>query len=125
MAEYIKLRRLAKATEALLQKDTRILDIALDLGFSSHEHFTRAFKDTFGMTPEQYRSAPQALNRMTKPQLLLNYLLVDEGVPLLTDGIVLEINRHQLAAPEYFIGLEKKMPVQFIEVVYKRQLVRG
>ena len=38
--EYIKLRRMARATEDLLQEDKRILDIALDLGFSSHEHFT-------------------------------------------------------------------------------------
>ncbi|MEM1484508.1 AraC family transcriptional regulator [Oscillospiraceae bacterium PP1C4] len=113
--EYIKLRRMAKATEALLQKDKRILDIALELGFSSHEHFTRNFKDTFGMTPEEYRSVPKTLNHMTKPQLLLNYTLIDEGVPLITDGIVLEITRRQLTAPEYFIGIEKKMPVQFIE----------
>lgn len=47
--EYIKLRRLAKASEALLDKNKRILDIALDLGFSSHETLTRAFKDAFGM----------------------------------------------------------------------------
>ncbi|MEG0378545.1 MAG: AraC family transcriptional regulator, partial [Eubacterium sp.] len=50
--EYIKLRRLALATEALLQKDKRIVDVALELGFSSHEQFTKDFKDTFGMTPE-------------------------------------------------------------------------
>lgn len=80
VAEYIKLRRLAKATEALLQKDQRILDVALSLGFSSHEHFTRRFKDSFGMTPEEYRSNPQTLSRMTKPELMLQYTLVDEGV---------------------------------------------
>ena len=33
-AEYIRLRRMAKATEALLSKDRRILDIAVELGFS-------------------------------------------------------------------------------------------
>ena len=55
VGEYIKLRRMGKATEALLQKDSRILDIALELGFTSHEHFTRTFKETFGMTPEEYR----------------------------------------------------------------------
>lgn len=115
VAEYIKLRRMARATEALLQKEQRILDIALNLGFSSHEHFTRSFKDTFGMTPEDYRSNPQTLSRMTKPELLLHYTLVDEGVPLITEGIVLEINRRQLAQPLRFVGLEKKMPVQFVE----------
>lgn len=115
VAEYVKLRRMAKATEALTQKDQRILNVALDLGFSSHEHFTRTFKDTFGMTPEEYRKNPMPLNCMTKPELSLPYTLVDEGVPLVTDGIILEINRRQLLQPIRFIGFEKKMPVGFVD----------
>ncbi len=35
---------MAIATEKLLEKDRRILDVALDLGFATHEHFTRVFK---------------------------------------------------------------------------------
>ena len=115
VAEYVKLRRLAKATETLLQKDRRILDIALDLGFSSHEHFSRTFKETFGLTPDDYRKDPITLNRMTKPELLLNYTLIDEGVPLITDGIDLEINRQQITEPIYFTGMKKDIPVQYVE----------
>ncbi len=115
IAEYVKLRRMAKATEILLQKDKRILDCALDLGFSSHEHFTRTFKDTFGMTPDEYRKKPIALNRMTKPELLLHYVVTDEGFPLITEGIVLEINRKQIKEPLHFIGLKKDLPFEFVE----------
>ncbi len=115
VAEYIKLRRMAKATEILLQRDKRILDIALDLGFSSHEHFTRTFKEAFGMTPEDYRKNPVALNRMTKSELLLHYTLIDEGVPLITDGIVLEINRKEITEPLYFTGIKKDVPVQVVD----------
>ncbi|SDM54995.1 AraC family transcriptional regulator [Acetanaerobacterium elongatum] len=109
--EYIKLRRLAKASEALLQSGRRILDIALDCGFSSHETFTRAFKVAFGLTPEEYRANPVRLNNFVKPQLLLNYVLVDEGVPLITDGIVLEITRKRLATAQRFIGLTAQEPI--------------
>ena len=115
VAEYIKLRRMAKAAEILLQEDKRILDIALDLGFSSHELFTRTFKDTFGLTPNEYRKSPQTLNRMTKPELLLRYTLIDEGVPLITDGIVLEISRREIAEPVYFIGAKKDVSLQLID----------
>nr|WP_308742749.1 AraC family transcriptional regulator [uncultured Anaerocolumna sp.] len=109
--EYIKMRRLAKASEALRNRNKRILDIALDFGFSSHETFTRAFKDTFGMTPEEYRTNPVRLNSFVKPQLLLNYTLVDENVPLVAEGIVLETTRRTLLSPQYFIGLTAEEPI--------------
>lgn len=109
--EYIKLRRLAKASEALLNKNKRILDIALDYGFSSHETLTRTFKDAFGMTPEKYRANPVRLNNFVMPQLLLNYTLVDENVPLIADNIVLEITRRQVLSPQFFIGLTVEEPI--------------
>ena len=114
VAEYVRLRRLARATEMLLQKDHRILDIALAMGFSSHEHFTRSFKDTFGMTPEVYRQHPQTLNHMTKPQLLFHYTLIDEGVPLITEDIVLEINRRELGESLQFIGTSTNVPLEHL-----------
>ncbi len=109
--EYIKLRRLAKASEALIEKNKRVLDIALDFGFSSHETFTRAFKNAFGMTPEDYRSNPVRLNNFVKPELSLNYVLVDENVPLIVDGIVLEIKRMKITEPQAFLGLTLEEPV--------------
>jgi AraC family transcriptional regulator len=109
--EYIKLRRLAKASEALLDTSKRILDIALDFGFSSHETLTRTFKDAFGMTPEEYRANPVRLNNFVKPQLLLNYTLVDENVPLIAGDIVLEISRRQVSSPQFFIGLTVEEPI--------------
>lgn len=109
--EYVKLRRLAKAAEALQDKSRRILDIALDLGFSSHETLTRTFRDAFGMTPEEYRAHPVRLNNFVKPQLLLHYKLVDENVPLVADGIMLEITRRTLFSPQYFLGLTVEEPI--------------
>lgn len=33
-----------------------LTDLAFDLGYSSHSHFTRAFRDHFGVTPSNYRA---------------------------------------------------------------------
>ncbi len=109
--EYIKLRRLARASEALLDKRNRILDIALAIGFSSHEILTRTFKSSYGMTPEEYRANPVRLNSFCKPQLLLNYTLVDENVPLIADGIVIEISRRHVSSPQHFIGIMAEEPI--------------
>ena len=103
--EYIKLRRLSKAITQLNTNDRRILDISLEYGFSSHANFTRAFKETFGITPEEYKKTHPMLNTVIKPEISMNYVLIDEGVPLVIDDIVLEIHREKLASAESYIGL--------------------
>lgn len=109
--EYIKLRRLAQAVNDLKVENSRILDAALDYGFSSHANFTRAFKETYGITPDEYRTTGVHLNQFVKPELILNYVMVDENVPLITDGIVLEVTHRQLATPRIFIGIAKEIPI--------------
>jgi len=105
--EYIKLRRLARACEALRDTDKRILDIALDYGFGSHESFTRTFKDAYSMTPTEYRETDIRLNNFDKPDLLLNYTMVDLGVPLISEGLVIEMNRIMLEKPVNFMGVKR------------------
>lgn len=53
--EYIRARRISEASRALIGTDRRILDIALDYMFESHEAFTRAFKQLTGQTPQACR----------------------------------------------------------------------
>ena len=53
--EYVRKRRLAQAAYQLSHTDEKIIDIALEHGFQSHETFTRAFKKLFQMTPSAYR----------------------------------------------------------------------
>lgn len=111
VSEYIKLRRLAKASEALKEKDKRILDVALKYGFSNHANFTRAFKTAYGITPGEYRKHPVILNQFIKPDLLLQYLSVEEDVPLLADGIVVEVTRKHLDRPRSLIGISGELPL--------------
>jgi len=56
---YIRLLRLRQASYRLaINKQERVIDIALDAGFESPEAFARAFKKTFGQTPSQFRKEP-------------------------------------------------------------------
>ncbi len=48
--------RLGQALERLSQGEENLTLLALDLGFSSHSHFSASFKRFFGRTPNQVRS---------------------------------------------------------------------
>jgi AraC family transcriptional regulator len=53
---YMRGRRLSEAARALSNGGPDILSVALDFGYGSHEAFTRAFRDQFGLTPESIRA---------------------------------------------------------------------
>lgn len=52
--KYLELYRINKAKQ-LLQKETSILEVAMQCGFSDQSHFTNLFKKTIGITPKQYQ----------------------------------------------------------------------
>lgn len=53
--QYCRRRKLMLSAFELLHSDRRIIDIALECGFSSHEAYTRAFQKCFGMSPSRFR----------------------------------------------------------------------
>ncbi len=70
LAAYIRARRLGEAAKQLIDGASDILAVALDAGYGSHEAFTRAFRQQFGVTPEQARS--QNLSIPTQEPLRMN-----------------------------------------------------
>lgn len=56
--EYIRRERLTKSAHALRKGTPKVIDIALDFVFDSHEGFTRAFSNAFGITPKKYSDYP-------------------------------------------------------------------
>jgi AraC family transcriptional regulator len=56
--EYIRRERLILSAHVLRYIKPKVLDIALDFVFSSHEGFTRAFSNAFGITPKKYANHP-------------------------------------------------------------------
>ena len=55
LSSYIRGRRLTEAAKDLVKGAPDILNVALDAGYGSHEAFTRAFRDQFGLTPDDVR----------------------------------------------------------------------
>lgn len=108
--EYIKLRRLSKAAALLQENHQRIMDIALDCGFSNHANFTRAFVETFEITPEEYRNNKVILNQFVKPNLTISHLNIEELTPLVADGVIVEISRRTLLEPRVFAGIQHVLP---------------
>ena len=53
---YVRRRRLSEAARCLAEGAPDILSLAIAWGYGSHEAFTRAFRDQFGLTPEQLRA---------------------------------------------------------------------
>ncbi|MBD5656793.1 MAG: AraC family transcriptional regulator [Candidatus Eremiobacteraeota bacterium] len=53
---YVRGRRLSEAARALSAGAPDILELALNSGYGSHEAFTRAFSDQFGITPQAFRT---------------------------------------------------------------------
>ena len=52
--EYIRRQRMIASAHTLRGGKSRIIDVALDFAFDSHEGFTRAFTSCFGISPKKY-----------------------------------------------------------------------
>lgn len=72
---YLRLRKLAFSVIELRDKKKKIIDIAIMNGFSSQEAFTRAFKDTFGITPNEFRKRKMPLVLQAKKNIFDPYYL--------------------------------------------------
>lgn len=62
VSRYILRRRLEACARALscpAQRGRTVTSIAFDFGFNSPTHFGRVFRARFGVTPREYRRAPQ------------------------------------------------------------------
>lgn len=84
---YIRGRRLSHAAKMLLSTNNGIIDIALEVGFQTHESFTRAFKSYFKIAPKDFRKQKPEVLLRNKPLLtidMLEYLKVGiESTPQL------------------------------------------
>lgn len=107
LGSYLRGRRLTKAAQLLLETDQTILDVAVSVGFNSHEALTRSFKKQFNSSPKAFRE--------DKPQVVLNKkpVLSSELISHLQDGMNLEPT---ILTRESFdvVGFKINIPSPFI-----------
>ena len=119
--EYLRCRKLAFALQELRSTDDGILDIALRYGFSSHEAFTRAFRETYGVSPSEYRKnpVPAALRTILKP---FDCYLTEKGV----DDMTQEVKTYFVTIPAHkFLHIRNYESIGYWDFWQKQSLIPG
>jgi AraC family transcriptional regulator len=78
---YVRARRLSEAARALANGAPDILSVALDADYGSHEAFTRAFRDHFGVTPEAVRGSAHLDNLKLQEPIIMDSTVIDNLQP--------------------------------------------
>lgn len=77
--DYIRSLRLSLAAVKIRDDSTRIIDVAFDFVFDSHEGFTRAFSKQFGMTPKYYSKNTPPLKLFMPNDIRDYHLMLQKG----------------------------------------------
>ncbi len=122
--DYLRCRRLAFALKEIRDTSRGILDIALDYGFSSHEAFTRAFREMYGVSPSEYRRRPTpvALRTILKP---FDCYLAERGEIGMekTNG---EVNTYFVSIPAHkFLHIRNYESIGYWDFWQKQSLIPG
>ncbi len=89
---YVRARRLSEAARVLAEGAEDILNVALDAGYGSHEAFTRAFRELFGITPEALRAARSLENiQLVEPIDMDASLLTELKPPRIVERQAFEV----------------------------------
>jgi AraC family transcriptional regulator len=105
LMRYVRGRRLSESARRLMHGADDILRVALDAGYGSHEAFSRAFRDQFGLTPEQVRTQGDLANVQLLEAIAMSTMPLAELTPprfevqkgLLLAGL---IERYDCQAPQ-------------------------
>lgn len=92
---YVRARRLSEAAKTLARGAPDILAVALEAEYASHEAFTRAFRDQFGLPPEAVRARGRIDHLSLQEAVIMDSTLADTlipprfvtGAPLLIAGL--------------------------------------
>ena len=77
--DYIRSMRLSRAAVRLKEENAKVVDVAFDFVFDSHEGFTRAFSKQFGVTPQEFLQKKQEVSYFLPESVLEKTLTMIKG----------------------------------------------
>ncbi len=83
---YLRAARLAGAAAQLRDTEAKVVDVAFDFVFDSHEGFTRAFSKHFGLTPQQFRKHQPLIKFFLPKGLRDSHLTFQRGEQIMSDN---------------------------------------
>lgn len=118
--EYIRMCRLSKAAMEIRDKNLKIVDVAMDFVFDSHEGFTRAFRRQFGLSPNEYKKQTPPIS-LFHPWPVRDYYywlrdIQEEDIPPISKSFFIQVRnfpkrklllRRGVSANDYFSYCEE------------------
>ena len=122
--DYLRYRRLAFALKDLRDSGDGILEIALRYGFSSHEAFTRAFKEAYHITPSEYRQHPEPVVLRTIIKPFDCYLLEFGGYSM--ENSEKDVRTYFVSIPAHkFLHIRNYKSIGYLDFWQKQSLIPG
>lgn len=122
--DYLRYRRLAFSLKRLRDTEDSILNIALDYGFSSHEAYTRAFRDAYGLSPGEYRRHPVPVVLRTLLRPFDCYLLEQGGTSMQQTSS--DVKTYFISIPAHkFLHIKNLESIGYWDFWQKQSLIPG
>ncbi len=108
LGDYIRMRRLTLAAEALLRSEQKIIDIALHYGYDTPESFSRAFQRFHGLTPTEARRGGtiKSFSRLSVKLTLSGGTTMDYRIEK-KDAFQLVCKKKQVTKPQGYTAAEE------------------
>ncbi|MEJ2544903.1 MAG: AraC family transcriptional regulator [Calditrichaceae bacterium] len=105
---YLQQRRLTESIKDLKKSDKKIIEIAYDYQFNSHEAFTRSFKKQFGISPSQIRNGISLADLPAVNPITKDYIYQSEKTKN-TPPEIIELSQKILTGISFFLADDSKV----------------
>lgn len=83
--EYIRAYRLSRAAEMLRNENVKVIDVAFDFVFDTHEGFTRSFSNYFGISPRECHQKKPNLDLFMPISVREVYVRLHKGEKIMSE----------------------------------------